>query len=90
MKKLYVTRDCPHCEKAIELLHTRPNDVQVSVLCDEEEEERRAHITHLLKHKIPVVPVLEVEEGFLVGYDEEKYRRYIWQNTELGGMFYES
>ena len=39
--------------------------------------ERDKHIAYLIQNKIPVVPVLELENGFIVGYNEEKVRKYL-------------
>lgn len=75
MKKLYITTDCPYCEKMKELISYSKEEVKTINLAFDPE--RNKYIAYLLKNKIPVVPVLELEEGFIVGYDEAKVRKYL-------------
>ncbi len=75
MKKLYITTDCPYCEKMKELISYSKDEVKTINLAFDPEREK--YIAYLLKNKIPVVPVLELEEGFIVGYDEAKVRKYL-------------
>ncbi|WP_019139326.1 glutaredoxin family protein [Peptoniphilus timonensis] len=75
MKKLYITTHCPFCEKMKELISFSRDEVKIINLALDPEREK--YIAYLLKNKIPVVPVLELEGGFIVGYDEDKVRKYL-------------
>ncbi|MDU2109529.1 MAG: glutaredoxin domain-containing protein [Peptoniphilus rhinitidis] len=75
MKKLYITTQCPFCEKMKELISFSKDEVKIINLALDPEREK--HIAYLIQNKIPVVPVLELENGFIVGYNEEKVRKYL-------------
>lgn len=75
MKKLYITTQCPFCEKMKELISFSKDEVKIINLALDPEREK--HIAYLIQNKIPVVPVLELENGFIVGYNEEKIRKYL-------------
>lgn len=75
MKKLYITTQCPFCEKMKELISFSKDEVKIINLALDPE--RNKHIAYLIQNKIPVVPVLELENGFIVGYNEEKVRKYL-------------
>ena len=75
MKKLYITTQCPFCEKMKELISYSRDEVKIINLALDPERDK--HIAYLIQNKIPVVPVLELENGFIVGYNEEKVRKYL-------------
>lgn len=75
MKKLYITTQCPFCEKMKELISFSKDEVKIINLALDPERDK--HIAYLIQNKIPVVPVLELENGFIVGYNEEKVRKYL-------------